>query len=127
MQIPATIANALWSASNLPALLRFRRALREPQAAQQRKLRAYLTRNADTAFGQAYGLGAIRSYEEFVRRVPVSDYESFEPWIARIRRGEMNVLTREPVTRLVPTSGSAGARKLIPFTAGLQREFNAAI
>jgi len=37
------------------------------------------------------------------------------------------VLTAEPVTHLIPTSGSTGARKLIPFTAGLQREFNAAI
>jgi hypothetical protein len=47
--------------------------------------------------------------------------------VERIRRGELNVLTREPVKHLVPTSGSTGARKLIPFTAGLQSEFNAAI
>ena len=65
--------------------------------------------------------------KNFAKRVPLMDYEDFEPWIERIRRGEANVLTREPVTRLVPTSGSTGARKLIPFTAGLQREFNAAI
>ena len=50
-----------------------------------------------------------------------------EQWIARIAAGEKNVLTAEEVTRLVPTSGSSGARKLIPFTAGLQREFDAAI
>src|SRR2546426_7503148 len=45
----------------------------------------------------------------------------------RIRQGEANVLTHAPVTHLIPTGGSTGARKLIPFTAGLQREFNAAI
>ena len=55
------------------------------------------------------------------------DYEALEPWIARIMRGEQNVLTSDQVTRLVPTSGSTGARKLIPSTAALQREFNAAI
>jgi hypothetical protein len=127
MQLSATIANSLWTASNLPGYFRFRRALQESANAQQVKLRELIERNANTAFGKAHGLQAISSYEEFARRVPVSDYATLEPWIARIKRGEANVLTREPVTHLVPTSGSTGARKLIPFTAGLQREFNAAI
>jgi len=111
----------------VPADLRFRRALREPQAVQERKLRAYLECNARTAFGIAHHFDTIRSHEEFTRRVPLADYEAFEPWVEKIRRGKKNVLTREPATHLVPTSGSTGARKLIPFTAGLQREFNAAI
>lgn len=37
------------------------------------------------------------------------------------------MLTTERVTHLIPTSGSTGARKLIPFTAGLQQQFNRAI
>jgi hypothetical protein len=127
VQLTATIANTLWSASNLPAYARFCRALQQPKIAQQRKLRGYLEHNAHTAFGKAHGFGAIRSYEEFARRVPLTDYDSFVPWIAPIRRGETNVLTHERVTHLIPTSGSTGARKLIPFTAGLQREFDAAI
>ena len=127
MQLTATIANTLWSASNLPAYARFRRALHQPEIAQQRKLRGYLEHNAHTAFGKAHGFDTIRSYEEFARRVPLADYDSFVPWIARIRRGETNVLTDGRVTHLIPTSGSTGARKLIPFTAGLQREFDAAI
>ncbi|HEY3914988.1 MAG TPA: GH3 auxin-responsive promoter family protein [Verrucomicrobiae bacterium] len=127
MQLKATIANTLWAASNLPAYGRFRRALREPERAQKAKLRTYLEANTQSAFGKEHGFTDIRSYEEFARRVPLGDYESFEPWIARIRGGEGNVLTREAVTHLVPTSGSTAARKLIPFTAGLQREFDAAI
>src|SRR6266404_1584821 len=127
MPLTAIVANALWSASNLPAYLRLRRALRSPQAAQARKLRAYLESNTHTVFGKAHRFDTIRTYEEFTRRVPLEDYESLEPWIARIRQGEVNVLTAQPVTHLVPTSGSSGARKLIPFTAGLQQEFNAAI
>src|SRR6185312_8881374 len=113
--------------SNLPAYLRFRRALADPERAQEIKLRNYLERNANTAFGRTYQFETIYSYEEFVRRVPLAEYESLTPWITRIRQGEANVLTHEPVTHLIPTSGSTGARKLIPFTAGLQSEFNAAI
>jgi hypothetical protein len=127
MLLKATIVNCLWAASNLPAYVRFHRVLREPQFAQRRKLRNLITQNANTAFGKAHAFDGIRSYENFTRHVPLSDFSDLEPWIERIRRGEKNVLTTDAVTHLVPTSGSTGARKLIPFTAGLQREFNAAI
>jgi hypothetical protein len=113
--------------SNLPAHTRFRDALRDPEREQSRKLCAYLAHHARSAYGRALGFESIRTYEEFARRVPLAEYDTFAPWIERVRSGEANVLACDRVTHLVPTSGSAGARKLIPFTAGLQREFNAAI
>jgi hypothetical protein len=127
MPITATLANTLWAASNLPACWRFRHGLREPQLIQGRTLRRLIERNANTAFGKAHRFDKVDRYEDFTRCVPLSDYAALEPWIERIRQGELNVLTGERVTHLIPTSGSTGARKLIPFTAGLQREFNAAI
>src|SRR5215469_685819 len=104
MQFPAAIANSLWAASNLPSYQRFRAALRHPQAAQRGILRRLLKQNAETAFGKAHRFDSIAGYEEFARRVPVSDYDALEPWIVRIRQGEENVLTSETVTHLVPTS-----------------------
>jgi hypothetical protein len=83
-----TIANALWNATNAPACRRFRRALREPRAAQEILLREMVLRHAGTAFGEAHDFGTIRNYDEFARRVPLADYEVFEPWMVRIRRGE---------------------------------------
>ena len=127
MKLSAAIANSLWGLANLPATLRFRRALPSPGAAQRDRLHDYLEHNERTAFGRAHHFNSIRSYEEFARRVPLRDYEELLPWIERIRHGETNVLTHETVTHLVPTSGSTSARKLIPFTRGLQREFNAGI
>ena len=127
MNIKAAIANSLWLSSSLPASVRFWQALHHPAETQTRLLRDYLARNADTAFGRACHFAEIKSYEEFAQRVPLTNYDDLEPWIERIRRGESRVLTAEPVTHLVPTSGSSGVRKLIPFTGGLQREFNRAI
>lgn len=127
MQLVPTIANALWMAACVPAHARFQHALRDPEAAQRSRLRAYLERNAGTAFGRKHDFGALDSYEAFARRVPMGDYESFAPWLDRIREGQRHVLTSEPVTHLVPTSGSTQARKLIPFTSTLQREFQGAI
>ena len=127
MRLTTLLANGLWTASNLPAYRRFVRALPEPQFTQRRLLRDLLRQNVHTLFGKAHGFERISSYEEFTRRVPLSDYTAFEPWIARIRQGEQNVLTWEPVTHLVPTSGSTSGRKLVPFTPGLQRQFNSGL
>ena len=123
----AALANCAWLAASVPAWLRFSRALHEPEKAQRQILRRLLARNAASAYGRAHGFGEIRSYEQFRGRVPVVDCDALAPWIARITRGEQSVLTCEPVTRLVPTSGSTGGRKFIPFTAAFQRELNAAI
>ena len=127
MNFAAALANSAWLASSLPAWTRFSRALNEPERAQRNILRRLIATNRDGAFGQAHGFKTIRSYEEFRERVPVMDHDALEPWVARVKRGETAVLTREPVTRLLPTSGSTGGRKLIPFTATFQRELNAAI
>jgi hypothetical protein len=127
MNIKAAIANSLWLASSLPALVNFRRALHHPAKSQAQILRNYLAGNANTDFGRHHGFEKIKNYDEFARRVPLHDYEDLKPWIERIQSGEGCVLTAGPVTHLVPTGGSTGARKLIPFTATLQYEFNRAI
>lgn len=123
----AAVANCAWLAASVPAWLRFNHALHHPEKYQRQILSGLLSRNADSAYGRAHGFSEIRSYEEFRDRVSVVDYDALELWIARIMRGEPSVLTTEPVTRLLPTSGSTGGRKLIPFTATFQRELNAAI
>jgi hypothetical protein len=127
MNWPATIANSLWLAAGLPAAASFRRALNYPAEVQERLLLDQIARHEDTAFGRKYGFKQIKSYEDFSGRLPIVTYEEIEPWIQRIKNGEVRVLTSDPVTHLVPTSGSSGARKLIPFTKALQRQFDNAI
>ena len=127
MNAGTLLANALWAAGNLGAARRFAAALREPEAAQAAWLRARLRRDAESEFGREHGFGGIADYAEFARRVPLRSWEDFAPWVERVRGGEANVLGMERVTHLAPTSGSSGARKLIPFTAGLQAGFSAAV
>src|SRR5882757_9181309 len=123
----ATAANLAWLASRQGVANRFRRQLRDPGATQQQVLRELIQRNAGCAFGRQHGFTGLRTPAEFAARIPLATYEDLEPWIRRIMRGEQSVLTTDPVTHLVPTSGSSGARKLIPFTGQLQREFDRAI
>ncbi len=121
------IANQLWRLASLPAARRMHRALRDPVATQRQRLMTFLRSNAESAYGRKHQYGAIRSVEEFQQRVPVVSYEDLQPWVERIASGEPHVLTSEPVQMMEPTSGSTTARKLIPYTASLRREFQAAV
>lgn len=125
--VKAALANSVWWMASGPSFAAFSGALEDPARAQEKILRDYLRRNAGTAFGREHGFADLRTPEQFARRVPARDYDEFKPWIDRIHRGEHGVLTAEPVQRLVPTGGSTTARKLIPYTAAMQRELNRAI
>lgn len=127
MSAGAFLANAAWAAGNVGAARRFAAALREPAVAQEAWLRARLARDAESAFGREHGFGGMADYAEFARRVPLRGWDEFAPWVERVRGGEAGVLGMERVTHLAPTSGSSGSRKLIPFTAGLQAGFSAAV
>lgn len=121
------LPNSLWELSATPRALRFERALLQPQEAQEVILRRVLRRNQGTEFGREHGFVRIGSPEAYRNRVPIREYEAFLPWIGRIREGGQEVLTADPVLRLVPTGGSSGGRKLIPWTGSLGREFHRAL
>ncbi|HZD03910.1 MAG TPA: GH3 auxin-responsive promoter family protein, partial [Longimicrobiales bacterium] len=120
-------AHEAWALWCLPRARRFRRALRDPEAAQARILERILRRNAASAYGRLHRFAGLRSVEEYRRRVPVVDYDDLAPWIERTRRGEEGVLTGEPVRRLVPSSGSTSPRKLVPWTRGVAGEWSRAL
>lgn len=125
---PAVVmAQGLWAAGNLISAARFAAALRRPEEVQSAWLHQRLAADADSAFGRAHDFRTIRNYRDFARKVPLRDWAGFSPWIDRLRAGDTAVLGREPVSHLAPTSGSSGARKLIPFTPALHRAFAEAV
>jgi hypothetical protein len=122
----------------------FRNALRQPLQVQGSLLARYLRENRDTVFGRAFhfsrileSAGVERNPDsdrwaaalaaEYQKRVPVTSYDDIEPLVQRIRSGDAAVLTRAPVRRLVPSSGSSAAAKLVPWTREVQREFGRAV
>lgn len=124
-----------WSLRLATALLRLgtrggARALREacldPAAAQAVVLRRMLAGAVGSRYGQAHGFADIATPEAYQARVPVVDGDGLRPWVEAIAAGESNVLTGEPVLMMERTSGSAQAAKLVPYTASLRAEFQAA-
>ncbi len=121
--------SADWRALELAAgaaATRLREAWGTPDRAQEAMLARILAQGADSAFGRAHGFGAIDGVAAFRRRVPVRGYDDFAPWIGRAAAGEAQVLTAAPPLCFEETSGSAGARKLIPYTAALLEDFRVA-
>ncbi len=98
----------------------FVRKTRNPLPEQENYLLNLLRDYQNTELGQKYGLKDIKTIDRFRDRVPVLPYQSYEPYIRRIAKGEPNILTPDPVVYLNTTSGSTGTQKLIPVTQRFQ-------
>ncbi|HSY25190.1 MAG TPA: GH3 auxin-responsive promoter family protein [Polyangiaceae bacterium] len=93
-------------------------ALRRLRATQEATLASLLKLNEETEFGRAHSFSRIRDYAAFAQAVPVGDYDSFAPFIDRMRAGESNVLVPDFVQHFGNSSGSSnhGKSKFLPIT-----------
>jgi hypothetical protein len=94
---------------------------------QNKYLLSLVARNSNTLFGQKHGFNQIRGVEDFQNQVPIGNYDDYQVYINEIARGKASVLTRSKVNRLVPTSGTSGFNKFIPYTNQTTAEFNRAL
>src|SRR5262245_41515122 len=95
----------------------FEAATHDPQGVQEVLLRRILAYHADTDFGRDHHFGAIRTVDDFRKNLPVAGYDYFEPYLARVRRGDLRALLADPVVHMFAlTSGTTAARKYIPVT-----------
>ena len=115
--------NTAWMIACGRSLRCFKRSTIKVGETQSRLLRQMVQTNQASAFGREHELAKIRDVDDFRSRVPITDYESFRPWIDQICEGQPHVLTIEPVRLLEPTSGSVSGRRLIPYTDSLHRQF----
>lgn len=101
-------------APRLRAIDRFRRY---PVETQERMLRRLLRQGADTAFGRQYDLRHVRSVGQFQSKVGTFDYDSFKPYVERMKAGERNVTAPGRVRLFARSSGTTSDRsKYIPVT-----------
>ncbi len=119
--------NGLWLLASLPEALACRRALGRVAVTQEAVLKRILHANRASDFGRRHRFATLRSVADFQAAVPLADYDDRAGEITAIAAGDRQVLTTEPVLLLAPTSGSVSGRKLIPYTAALQREFRRGI
>jgi len=97
------------------------------EKSQKKILLKILKMNEKTDFGRKHGFSAINNVASFRANVPLSTYNDYSSEIEMLSCGQKNVLTRDKVLLFEPSSGSASATKLIPYTKTLKRQFQKAI
>jgi hypothetical protein len=114
---PPIVGRALRSVAGLQVAA-WDRALRRVRAVQEETLRALIDHAKNTEFGRQHGFARIGGYDDYARRVPIGDYDSFSPYIERMRAGARNLLVPEFVRHLGNSSGSSnhGRSKFLPIS-----------
>ena len=98
-------------------------AVEDQQAIFQQLIKAA----SQTEFGKEHEFGTIKSHEEFVKKVPVRDYEQFKTYIEKVKSGKHNVLWKGLPIYFAKTSGTTSGVKYIPITkASIPNHINTA-
>jgi hypothetical protein len=93
-------------------------ALRNVRRVQENSLLALVRHAQETEFGRAHSFSRVRDYASYASHVRIGDYDSFSPFIDRMRAGERGLLVPEPVRYFGNSSGSStyGKSKFLPIT-----------
>lgn len=79
-------------------------------------LKELLKIGKSTDFGKEHRLEEANSYEDFKKLVPIKDYESYKPFIEKLKEGKHNVLWKGKPIYLAKTSGTTSGVKYIPIS-----------
>lgn len=87
-----------------------------PIATQEKVFWQLINKAKNTQFGKDHGFEKIKSYEDFKKQVPISDYEAFRAYIETIFEGKEDVLWPGKPIYFCKTSGTTSGVKYIPIT-----------
>ncbi len=90
--------------------------LKDPAQTQGKVLDNIIARARNTEFGKDHDFENIRSHADFVKRVPIRDYEALRPYVDRVVEGEKDILWPGQPLYFAKTSGTTSGAKYIPIT-----------
>lgn len=85
-------------------------------ADQEQIFAGLIKTGAKTAFGKDHDFAAVKTRADFVKQVPIRDYEAFKPYIEKIKEGKHNILWKGQPIYFAKTSGTTSGVKYIPIT-----------
>jgi len=104
----------------LPFALRVRRKMNKwidnPLATQERVFQELISVATVTKFGKDHNFVSINSYNDFVKQVPIRDYEGLRFYVDKVVAGEENILWPNKPLYFAKTSGTTSGAKYIPIT-----------
>ncbi|UAB76432.1 GH3 auxin-responsive promoter family protein [Mesoflavibacter sp. SCSIO 43206] len=87
-----------------------------PIETQEKVFKNLISEATETVFGKDHDFISINTYEDFVKRVPIRDYEDLKPYVDRVVNGEEDVLWKGKPLYFAKTSGTTSGAKYIPLT-----------
>lgn len=112
-----SVTSKIFRLISVPLLKTIERGRRFPEQQQQTLFQYLIKRGSNTYFGKEHQFGEIDSVDKFRTQVPLRNYDMFEPYIERIRKGEKNILWDSPVKWFAKSSGTSSSKsKFIPMT-----------
>tara|TARA_R110001583_G_scaffold76652_10_gene209546 strand:+ start:247 stop:1740 length:1494 start_codon:yes stop_codon:yes gene_type:complete len=87
-----------------------------PIETQQNVFQDLISDAVETTFGKDHDFVSINSHEDFVKRVPIRDYEALKPYVEKVVAGEENILWKGKPIYFAKTSGTTSGSKYIPIT-----------
>jgi hypothetical protein len=69
-----------------------------------------------TEFGKEHQFDKIKNHDDFVKHVPIREYEDFKDYIEKIKQGKQNILWKGFPIYFAKTSGTTSGIKYIPIT-----------
>jgi len=90
--------------------------IKNPIKYQNLILKKLLRKGGETEFGRDHDFKNVKTYNDFIEKVPVSDYEEIRCYIEKILAGEKNILWPGVPLYFAKTSGTTSGVKYIPIT-----------
>ncbi|MCL6293431.1 GH3 auxin-responsive promoter family protein [Jejuia spongiicola] len=89
---------------------------KKPIETQEKVFQSLISKAVETEFGRDHDFISINNHSDFVKRVPIRDYEALKPYVERVVAGEENILWIGKPIYFAKTSGTTSGSKYIPIT-----------
>ncbi len=85
-------------------------------ADQEQIFQSLIKTGLKTEFGKEHHFEKIKTHDDFVKNVPIREYEDFKKYIEKIKQGKHNILWKGVPLYLAKTSGTTSGIKYIPIS-----------
>ncbi|NNF19115.1 MAG: hypothetical protein HKN61_05015, partial [Flavobacteriaceae bacterium] len=92
------------------------RWVKQPHRTQEEVFRDLIRTAAKTSFGRDHEFDQVKNHADFIKKVPIRDYEELKPYVERSVAGEPDILWPGKPLYFAKTSGTTSGAKYIPIT-----------
>lgn len=93
-----------------------------PIQTQEKVFKELIRNGQKTKFGKDHGYDFIHNHDDFVKSVPIRDYEELKDYVSLVVAGKENILWPGKPVYFAKTSGTTSGAKYIPITEGSIKE-----